>query len=413
MYTSLVDTKGVYMKEDLWMSIRSDRLKGLSYVSIAKKYSLDRRTVKKYCLSEIKPKYNTENKRERKINKYKEYISALLKEAPYSAILVKEKIEETFNTKISYTLVQEYMKSLNDNKIKEATVRFETTPGLQAQVDWGFFENYTVIDENGELHKLYCFLMILGYSRMRYIEFVTDMSTSTLISCHLNAFKYFGGYPNEILYDNMKQVVIKRLLKQKDSTLNQEFEDFAGFFGFKPRLCKPYRGQTKGKVERTVRYVRENFMIGRKYKSLEDLNKQAHNWCEKINSKVHSTTQEIPKVRLKMEHLNKVNRIYVLDKTSIRKVFKDCLISFENNKYSVPPQFVGRNVVVVKIGDVLNVYCNSELIACHPINCGKNKIIIDKTHYDPLLKNSEFDEPNTLLDENIGFNNIDLGVYNV
>ena len=70
-------------------------------------------------------------------------------------------------------------------------------------------------------------------------------------------------------------------------------------------------------------------------------------------------------------------------------------------------------MVVVKIADVLNVYCNSELIACHPINCGKNKIIIDKTHYDPLLKNSEFDEPNTLLDENIGFNNIDLGVYNV
>ena len=296
-----------------------------------------------------------------------------MKEAPYSAILVKEKIEETFNTKISYTLVQEYMKSLNDNKIKEATVRFETTPGLQAQVDWGFSENYTVIDENGELHKLYCFLMILGYSRMRYIEFVTDMSTSTLILCHLNSFKYFGGYPNEILYDNMKQVVIKRLLKQKDSTLNQEFEDFAGFFGFKPRLCKPYRGQTKGKVERTVRYVRKNFMIGRKYKSLEDLNKQAHDWCEKINSKVHSTTQEIPKVRLKMEHLNKVNRIYVLDKTSIRKVFKDCLISYENNKYSVPSQFVGRNVVVVKIGDVLNVYCNSELIACHPINCGKKQ----------------------------------------
>lgn len=154
-------------------------------------------------------------------------------------------------------------------------------------------------------------------------------------------------------------------------------------------------------------------MIGRKYKSLEDLNKQAYDWCEKINSKVHSTTQEIPKVRLKMEHLNKVNRIYVLDKTSIRKVFKDCLISFENNKYSVPSQFVGRNVVVVKIGDVINIYCNSELIACHPINYGKNKIIIDRTHYDPLLKNSEFDEPNTLLDENIGFNNIDLGVYNV
>ncbi len=78
--------------------------------------------------------------------------------------------------------------------------------------------------------------MILGYSRMRYIEFVTDMSTNPLIRCHQNAFRYFGGYPEEILYDNMKQVVIKRLLKQEDSTLNRQFEDFAGFYGFKPIL---------------------------------------------------------------------------------------------------------------------------------------------------------------------------------
>ena len=94
----------------------------------------------------------------------------------------------------------------------------------------------------------------------------------------------------------MKQVVVKRLLKQKDSTLNKTFEDFAGFFNFKPVLCRPYRGQTKGKIERTVRYVRENFMVGIKYKNLEDLNKQAYSWCEKVNNKVHSTINEIPKI---------------------------------------------------------------------------------------------------------------------
>ena len=84
---------------------------------------------------------------------------------------------------------------------------------------------------------------------MRYIEFVTDMSTTTLIKCHINAFRYFGGYPEEILYDNMKQVVVKRMMKQSESELNKQFEDFAGFYGYKPILCRPYRGQTKGKVE--------------------------------------------------------------------------------------------------------------------------------------------------------------------
>ena len=160
------------------------------------------------------------------------------------------------------------------------------------RMDWGFFEDHLVY-EDGKWKKLYCFLMILGYSRMRYIEFVTDMSTNTLIRCHQNAFRYFGGYPEEILYDNMKQVVIKRLLKQEDSTLNRQFEDFAGFYGFKPILCRPYRGQTKGKVERTVQFVRDNFMVGIKYNSLADLNGQALAWCNKVNGKVHATTDEV------------------------------------------------------------------------------------------------------------------------
>jgi len=127
---------------------------------------------------------------------------------------------------------------------------------------------------------------------MRYIEFVTDMSTNTLIRCHQNAFRYFGGYPEEMLYDNMKQVVIKRLLKQEDSTLNRQFEDFAGFYGFKPILCRPYRGQTKGKVERTVQFVRDNFMVGIKYNSLADLNGQALAWCNIVEVLDHIFSEE-------------------------------------------------------------------------------------------------------------------------
>ena len=114
------------------------------------------------------------------------------------------------------------------------------------------------------------------------------MSTNILIRCHQNAFRYFGGYPEEILYDNMKQVVIKRLLKQEDSTLNRQFEDFAGFYGFKPILCRPYRRQTKGKAERTVQFVIDNFMVGIKYNSLTDLNGQAPAWCNKVDGNVHA-----------------------------------------------------------------------------------------------------------------------------
>ena len=269
------------------MDIRSDRQKGLSYTELGKKYHMDPRTAKRYAESPQKPEYTLTGPKPTKLDPYKQKIDQWLEEAPYSAVRILEKLQaEGFDGK--YSIVKEYVRGKKMDLDEKATVRFETMPGKQGQMDWGFFEDHLVY-EDGKRKKLYCFLMVLGYSRMRYIEFVTDMSTNTLIKCHQNAFRYFGGYPEEMLYDNMKQVVIKRLLKQEDSTLNRQFEDFAGFYGFKPILCRPYRGQTKGKVERTVQFVRDNFMIGIKYNSLADLNGQALAWCNKVNGKVHAT----------------------------------------------------------------------------------------------------------------------------
>ena len=397
------------MNGDLWMNIRNDRKKGMSYVDIGKRYNIDRRTAKKYSEANHKPKYTYAKPKHKIMEDYADYVNELLSEAPYSAVRIKELIEEHFNVKINYTSVQRYVKDIKGELNKKATVRFETMPGVQAQVDWGFFENYTVIDENGEIKKLYCFLMILGYSRMRYIEFVTDMTTETLIKCHLHAFEYFGGYPQEILYDNMKQVVIKRLLKQSESELNKTFEDFTGFFGFKPILCRPYRGQTKGKIERTVRYVRENFMIGIKYRSLEDLNDKAFKWCEKINNKPHSTTNKIPKIRLLEENLNEVKRKYIIDSDNVRIVQKDCLISFGGNKYSVPYEYVKRHVIVVALDNTLAIYCDGKCISTHPLCYQKNQMIISKAHYDPLLTHSELATVNPLID-NTDFSNFKMHI---
>jgi len=278
-------------------------------------------------------------------------------------------------------------------------------PGLQAQVDWVFFEDCLVLDEGKK--KLYCFLMVLGYSRMRYIEFVTDMSTNTLIRCHQNAFRYFHGYPEEILYDNMKQVVIKRLLKQEDSTLNRQFEDFAGFYGFKPVLCRPYRGQTKGKVERTVSFVRDNFMVGIKYNSLDDLNGQAVAWCNKVNGNVHATTGEIPFERLKKENLSPLSRKYIIDKINLRRVQKDGLISYAGNQYSVPAEYVGRDVAVVALDNMLAAYYEGKQIALHRISYQKKDMVVNANHYRRMTIKQSFDIENTLLE---GDNVIDFPV---
>ncbi len=299
------------------MDIRSDRQKGLSYVELGRKYHMDPRTAKRYAESPQKPEYTLSEPKPTKMDPYKQIVDEWLEEAPYSALRILEKLRE-MGFDGGYSIVKAYVSSRKMDLNEKAMVRFETMPGKQGQMDWGFFEDHLVY-EDGKWKKLYCFLMILGYSRMRYIEFVTDMSTNTLIRCHQNAFWYFGGYPEEILYDNMKQVVIKRLLKQEDSTLNRQFEDFAGFYGFKPILCRPYRGQTKGKVERTVQFVRDNFMVGIKYNSLADLNGQALAWCNKVNGKVHATTNEVPVERLKKEGLSPLSREYILKPSDLSR----------------------------------------------------------------------------------------------
>jgi transposase len=384
------------MEGENWMNIRNDRQKGLSYTQIAQKYNIDPRTAKRYAESDTRPVYNLTEPKPSILDPYKQQIDIWLDEAPYSAIRILEKLKEQgFGGK--YSIVKEYVRSKKKDLDEKATVRFETTPGLQAQVDWAFFEDHAVL-EDGQAKKLYCFLIVLGYSRMRFIEFVTDMTTNTLIRCHQDAFRYFGGYPDEILYDNMKQVVIKRLLKQEESTLNQQFEDFAGFCGFKPVLCRPYRGQTKGKVERTVRFVRDNFMTGIRYSSLDDLNGKALAWCNKVNGLVHATTNEIPFTRLGKESLNPLTREYVIDRMNIRKVGKDCLVSYDGSMYSVPSEYAGGEVAVVSMDSVIAFYHGSDQIAVHRKSHEKRGMVVSAHHYRRLTVKQSFDVENTLLD---------------
>jgi len=403
------------MEGEKWMEIRGDKKKGLSWTEIGKKHGIDWRTAKKYGESVQKPKYERKEAKKSILDPYKEKIDVWLEEAAYSAVRIEEKLHEVGFTG-KYTIVREYVRDKKEDLENKATVRFETMPGLQGQVDWAYFEDYRVYEE-GKWKKLYCFLMILGYSRMRYISFVTDMTTTTLIRCHINAFRYFGGYPEEILYDNMKQVVVRRLLKQKDSTMNSQFEDFAGFYGFKPVLCRPYRGQTKGKIERTVSYVRDNFMTGIEYTSLADLNRQSMNWWVKVNNKLHSTTNEVPKLRLMRENLSPLMREYIVDRTNVRAVGKDCLLSYDGSRYSVPSEYACKYVTVVVLDNTLAAYYEGKQVALHMLSTEKNNMILNKNHYKKLLTRQSFDIENTLIQSTVPIDfapfEIDLEVYDI
>jgi transposase len=361
--------------------------------------NIDRKTVRKYSKLDSKPKYILSKRKKSKLDDFKDTIDLLLEKAPYTAERIFEIISENnFTGKLG--IVKKYVSSKKKSFINKATLRFETIPGQQAQVDWGSFGNFTDLD--GKKRKLYCFCIILGFSRMRYIEFTTDMKTETLIKCHINAFEYFDGYTNEILYDNMKQVVIKRLLLQKDSKLNPMFEDFAGFYGFKPLLCRIYRPQTKGKIENTVKYVKSNFFPGIEFNSLENLNIKAKKWCEKVNNKIHGTTKELPYDRLKQENLNKLSKIYVIPIKITRKVERESTVNFKNNKYSVPIEYVGKIVEIENFNNIIKFKYKNHYIAEHELIFDKFKTSYNKDHYNEILEKSKFSNiENTLFNNKI------------
>lgn len=236
--------------------IHTLKAQGYSIRAIARMTGLNRRTISKRLKEEnLKPYKKREFKS--KLDDYKQYIkeravSALPDKIP-STVIYEEIKEMGYEGKIR--ILQIYLKKLYENnfaKKDEKIIRFETKPGFQAQCDW------TVLRKSKE--PLYAFVMVLGYSRFTYVEITDNMRGETFQKCHINAFEYFGGIPKTILYDNLKSVVIKRDKYGKNTHgFNNEFLDFSKTYKFIPKLCKPYRPKTKGKVERFNLYLKNNF----------------------------------------------------------------------------------------------------------------------------------------------------------
>ena len=178
----------------------------------------------------------------------------------------------------SYSTVADYVRPRRRRRQARATVRFETAAGEQAQVDWGSF---SYLGEDGRQHRIWAFVMVLGWSRAIYVELVRRADTASFIQCHVNAFEYFGGMPRRCLYDNAKVVTLGRDAEGQVEW-NRRMLDFALRIGFELRLCQPYRAQTKGKVESGVKYVRGNLWPSLRFTDDADLNRQAVEWCTTV-----------------------------------------------------------------------------------------------------------------------------------
>lgn len=368
-----------------WMNILQLHQQGVSISEIARRTGRDRKTIRKYLQEPRRPPQRVTPRRASKLDPYKDYLLKRWDEGVSNAAKLLDEIRSR-GYPGSYTILKDFLRPLRAEAQRQAVLRFETEPGQQAQVDWGHFGKAWIA---GEEHKLYAFVMTLGYSRMKYVEFTTCADTEHFLQGHINAFRYFGGVPREVLLDNLKSAV--RWRNGAEIEWNRRYLDFAAHYGFVPRACWPYRAQTKGKVENAVGYVRKNFWPGIVFVDLPDLNGQALEWCEAVaNAKVHGTTGEAPRVRFDRERaaLMPLEGIADYDTSYLapRKVMRDCYVSYRGNRYSVPHPYSGSGVTVREPieGDRIRIYCQEQLIATHPLNRGKRETITDPAHVEGL-----------------------------
>ena len=355
----------------------------LSISEIARQTGHDRKTIRKYINSETPPLRKERHKKPGKLDPFKDYITRRLDEHPFSALrLYREIQDQGFTGK--YGIVKNFIREIRPKMDVPAIYRYETKPGVQAQVDWA---ECGKIEIDSKIRKLYCFTMILGFSRMRFAEFTLQTDVFTLIQCHKNAFDYFGGYPQEILYDNMKQIVLDRKQVSSESKWNQKFEDFFKHYGFIPRLCRPYRPQTKGKIESTVKFVKRDFFMGGNFTSFSDINQKLQQWLLRVNSSIQGTTHEIPAEKLKHENLNRLDEVtpYQITKEESRKISPDSHLSYLGNKYSVPYKFAGRTARLQICDTYFSVFVGNELICRHEIIPGHGRVSRNKEHFKGLL----------------------------
>jgi transposase len=236
------------------LEIRVLHRHGKSIREIARETGVARNTVRRYLHDEAPARYKPRPPRSTKLDPFKAYVAERLGSAAPewipASVLLMELRERGYCG--GYTMLKLFVASLRPQQAVEPVVRFETGPGEQMQVDWAVIRRGS--------NRLSVFVATLGWSRAAYVQFVTDERVETLIEAHENAFLAFGGTPREVLYDNMRTVVLERHRYGRGRhRFHPGFLDFARHCGFRPRLCAPYRAQTKGKVERFIRYLRHSF----------------------------------------------------------------------------------------------------------------------------------------------------------
>ena len=374
------------MDAEVWATIRRlFEVEHLSKSAIARRLHVHRKTVRRALASVQGPPQTVRqpSQGQGKLDSYLDYLHRRVQE--YQELSGSKLLREIRRLGYNggYTILKEFLRTIRPEPPK-AFLRIETQPGEFAQVDWA---NVGSIAIGNATRKVSCFVMVLSYSRMMYLEFTLSQCLEDFLAAHINAFRFFGGVPKKINYDNLKTVVLSRV--GSDIRFHAKFMDFAGCYLFAPVPCGVRQAHEKGKVESGIKFVRSAFLAGRALLSLPALRRDAEAWlAQEANVRIHGTTRERPVDRFGAERLllqPLPAADYDCSIVCTARASSQSLVNFQTNRYSVPSRWANKTLTLKAQSQTVCLYEGPKLITTHPRSFEKYRVIENADHYAGLV----------------------------
>lgn len=383
--------------EDVSVMLRLHQL-GWGSKRIAKELGVSRNTVKKYLDQGGYQAYKQPERRGA-LAGLQEWVRTQFLQHRGNAEVVRQELVRQHRIEVSLRTVERAVEPYRQEleAAAKATLRFETPPGKQLQIDFGS----TKVEIGGVLMKVFLFVATLGFSRRIYVEAFRHEGQVSWLTGLDGAFRHFDGIPEEVLMDNAKALVTQHDIETREVVFNERLQSFASYWGFKPRACAPYRARTKGKDERSVSYVKSNAIAGRTFENWSALQNHLHTWCLQIaDQRIHGTTAEKPLLRFnKQEHiaLKPLNGKppFLQSRDYQRKVHADAHVEFETNQYSVPWTHIGKPVRVGIRQDEVCIYLGDQEISRHRRQEGSRQRMTKREHLEGIVGVEKAEGPTT------------------
>jgi transposase len=354
---------------------------------IAKELGCSRNTVKRYIETRSWQGYDV-GSRPKVLARYEDWLAERMRRHRGNADVVRQDLARDLGVSVSLRTVERAVAHLRQALKAEAlaTVRFETPPGKQLQIDFG----EVLRDVGGALGRVHLFVATLGYSRRCYVQAFRHERQSAWFDGLEGAFADFGGVPQEVLMDNARALVDHHDAATREVRFNTRLHAFSRYWDFRPRACAPYRARTKGKDERGVGYVKRNAIAGHRFASWADLEGHLSWWMREIaDVRVHGTTGEAPIVRFRREEATALRPVdgrppFRQVRELNRRVQADCSVEVDTNVYSVPWRLIGETVRVVVASGRVSVQHAGQEVALHPETAGRRQRLVEAAHFAGL-----------------------------